>query len=279
MPKRKRSNGFAKAAKRFKARKTHVTRKYRGKKKTVPAKYTIPKPRFFPILADRVRVRHKNNLSWQLSMPASGFTNATARRLAITRLRDADTDVKGQPYPERFLAMARMYQRYRVYGVKLVIAVHGLTNTEDEKFWLCAYDTSHTDGTTDPFNSTNIADRASRDGFLQHPGIRKKMIADSGTTGNRFNTVFRAGYFSVARAEDKRWTDMEDADYAGTVGITGSSVADPAKQPNIWFRVVSPRYSGSVQARTYDINVTAYFDVEWFDKREAIQPTQGETDP
>lgn len=275
MPKRKATNGFNKAVKRFKSKHSK-----KGKpKRKIPAKFTIPRPRFFSTVAHRVRTKHVNKLSWQISAPATGFTNTTQIRLAPLRLRDPDTDVKNQSFPERFLSLCRLFQRYRVYGVKLIVSVHGLTNSEDEKFYLAVYGTSHDDGTTDPYESTKIADRQQRDAFLQHAGLKRKLISDSGTTGNRMNTVFRPGYFSIAKMEHKRWTDMEDEEYSGAVDISGGNVSNPNKVPNIWFRILSPRYTGFTTSRTYDLNVTAVFDVEWYDRRDALALGQGETDP
>nr|QCW23685.1 MAG: capsid protein [Cressdnaviricota sp.] len=269
--KRVKRNG-ARKARRARARRANRRRFGKGPR-------SIERPIRFTHIAPRVTTKHLNKLSFQLTSPNPGFTQAGPVRILPLRLRDADFVIKQQTFPENFTTMSSLYTRYRVNGVKIFLSVSGLTNTEDEKFWLCVYATSHTDGPMDPYNSSVVGARQSRDAMLQHPGIRKKMITDSGTTGNPRSAVMNAGYFSISAIEEKRRTDIDDAQVSGTVNPSGSGVTDPALMPSIWIRWVSPRFEGSAQSRTYDINVTLLFDVEWFDRREQLETNQGEVDP
>lgn len=281
MPKRKRSNGFAKAAKRFKKRKVAKKQTARRTKMAGRGPWAIERPPKFVHIAPRVTTTHVNKISLQISTPAVGFfTQADPVHIIPARLRDPDPVFpREQPFPENFTTLASLYRRYRVNGVKLFASIHGLTNTEDEKFFFCVYTTSDNDGATDPWNSTVVGSRGARDAFLQHPGIRKKMISDSGTTGQRRNNTFNIGYYSISGIEAKRRIDMEDDLYSGTVNADGTAVQDPLELPRIWFRIVNPRYAGSAAARTYTLSLTCKFYVEWFDRREALEPFQGEVDP
>lgn len=280
MPKRKRTNAKGRAAKR---------RKYtpkRGVKRRAFTPVGIKRPRYMPTLQERVKTTHVNKISMEISSATNlEFTPREEVHILPMRLRDPDPATRKQPFPENFTVMSNLYKRYRVNGVRIFASIHGLTNTEDEKFIFCVYSTSSSDGASDPWRGGTgvpvgvVVDRASRDAMLQFPGIRKKMIADSGTTGNRRNNVFNCGYFSMPGIEGVRRTDMADEFYAGRVTETGGAAADPVRTPRIWFRWLSPRYTGSNQQRDYTLNLTMKFDVEWFDRREAPEADQGEVDP
>lgn len=214
----------------------------------------------------------------RLTVPASGFKTDTIR-INPNRLRDPHAATLSQPFPEKFLTMCRLYSRYRVNAVKIFISYQGLTNNENAKFFSCVYTSTSSDGISDPFPAASVASRDRRDAFLQHSNIRKRMIASSGTTGGRKDNIHNVGMFSLSRIEQIRPTHMDDVDYAGAVNINGSTAGDPNVLPNIWISGVSPNYTGFPGADTYDVNVTAVFYCEWFDKREALADAQGETDP
>lgn len=278
--KRKRSHGAARAAKRRRRNTKFPKRKSRRSlTKRTKSYRAVEKPPLFRHVALRTRTWHKNIVTFQIATPATGFTNALSVYFLPARLRDPDVAQRRQPFPENFTTLAGLYQRYRVNGFTVKGHMFGKTNTEDEKTWICAYTTSNNDGATDPFNASVISDRATRDAFMQFPGIRKKQIVDSGTTGDRRNTRFNFGYYSIPGMEQKRRNDVQDAVIAGSVNPNGSVVQDPALLPKLYFRVVSPRFAGYNQARTYDVTLEFNFYVEWFDRREALEPDQGETDP
>lgn len=275
--KRKRSNGFARASKRFKGKRTKRTiRRSSAAKRRIQGPRAVRNPPLFRHLAIRVRTTHVNKLSARITVPATGFKTDSVRFIP-NLLRDPDAAARAQPFPENFLTLASLYSRYRVNSVKMMISYHGLTNNENAKFFSCVYTSSADDGTADPFPAANVADRASRDAFLQHPGIRKKMIASSGTTGGRRDNVHRVGRFSMPGIEHKRRMDMDDEDYAGAVTSTGATAGDPTLNSNIWVSGISPNFTGFPGTDTYDMSVTMVFEVEWFDRREALEGDQGES--
>lgn len=274
--KRKRVNGFARAAKRFKSKRTAARKRKSVKRGGTPR--GLSNPPLFRHLAPRVRTTHVNKLSLQLTVPATGF-KANTLRIVPNLLRDPDQQAQKQPYPENFVTMAGLYRSYRVNAVKVHMSYHGLTNNENAKFWSVVYTSSADDGIADPFPAANVASRSQRDAFLQHVGIRKKMIASSGTTGGRRDNVHRVGLYSMPGIEEKRRIDMDDVDYAGHVNANGTTAGDPNVQPNLWISAVAPNYGGFVTADTYDIAVTCVFYVEWYDRRETLEGDQGETDP
>lgn len=239
---------------------------------------SIARPIRFTSIAPRVYRKHIVKLSNQFSSGFPGFKN-TSMRILLNRLRDPDASVQAQPFPEHFITMAQLYSRYRVNGVRVYVAYHGLTNSENDKFWSCCYSTSSDDGAADPYPPIAVGTHDRRDAFLQTQGVRKKMIAGTGTQQHRKDTLHHMGYWSVARVEEKRRTDMDDADYSGAVTPTGGAVADPIRQPNIWISVVSPNYTGFPDNETSDLAITLVYDVEWFDRRETLEVVQGETDP
>lgn len=277
MPKRKRSNGFAKAAKRFKSKKT-ARAAFKRKLRRGYAPLAIRRPPFFRSLAPRVRTTHVNKLSVQATVPFPGFKGSSIR-IIPNRLRDPHAAQQTNPFPENFITMASLYERYRVNGVKVYLSWAGLTNNENAKFYSCVYTTTAIDGTTDPYDTSAIGGHGERDSFLQQVGIRKKMIASSGTTGDRKDNVHKVGYFSLAGIEEMRRGDMVDSEYSGGVTVAGASTGDPIKQPSIWISTVSPRFLGFPVADLYDCNITLVFDVEWYDRRESLEADQGEVDP
>lgn len=278
MPKRKRSNGsFQRAAKRFKSRRKRVKAK-RAMRRQGRAPTAIERPRKFHTLLPRVYTTHKNKLSVQFAVPAVGFKSTSIRLLPGT-LRDPHAAVGLQPFPENFVTMASLYRSYRVNAVTVHLSYHALTNNENAKFWSCVYSSSADNGIADPFPPASVASHGNRDAFLQQTGIRKKMIASSGTTGGRKDNIHNAGTWSIAGIEQRRRQDMDDVDYAGHVNVGGGTAGDPNVDPNLWLSTVSPNFNGFPGADTYDISVTLIFHVEWFNLRESLEADQGEIDP
>lgn len=279
MPKRKGTYAKGRPAKRQRmsgrasaGRKALWARKRQLKRRMVPRK--IANPPFFRNLAPRIKTTMVNRISLSMSVSTGAGAVTSNAPIAILplRLRDPDGKSQGQCYPENFTEMSRLYSRYRVTGVKVFISVHGLTNTEDEKFWLAVYTTTSKDGLVDPYRKSIVVDYEGVNAVLQHPGIRKKMITDSGTTGGRRNNSFNPGFYSISGIEEMRRIDMPDKDYSGAVQEGGGGSDDPAAAPVIWIRAFSPRSQGFAATRTYDVNVTLKFYCEWFDRRESLEP-------
>lgn len=233
---------------------------------------------FFRSLAPRIYTTHKNHITIAIATTAPGFTNTVARALRYGQLRDMDAYVtQKQPYPENFVLMSSLYRRYRVNAIEVTISMSGLTNNENDKFWLCVYTTPDRVGAVDPYPVGTIADRATRDAFLQEPQIRRRLIASSGTTGNRMDGFFKAGRFSLSMGERERRGDMDDDQYSGQVNADGTAVSDPTKSPNLWFRIVSQNAGGFPDAEAYSLNLSIKSHVEWYDRRKTIETDQGET--
>ena len=219
-----------------------------------------------------------NKTSHRLTVATFGYLSTGALPIVPLRLRDPDETQQEQPFCENFLSMAGLYSRYRVNGVKLYIHVVGTTSNENDKFWIMAYTTSTADGNNDPYTTTTIPARGPRDGLLQDATTRrKKLIAGSGTV-NVANHFWRVGYFSIATMEKIKREELDDDEYSGTVTTTGAAVVDPIKRPRIRIRLVSPNYNGFPDVESVDVNITAVYDVEWFNKRRAIEPSIVETD-
>lgn len=277
MQKRKRSNGSSKPRKkaRTSSKSKAVARVNRGGNPNFFKK--LP---FFRQLSPRIYTTHRNHITIAISSASPGFTNTAARALRFGTLRDMDAYVtQKQPYPENFVLMASLYRRYRVNAIEVTISMAGLTNNENDKFWLCLYTTPDRVGAVDPYNSGIVTDRSTRDAFLQEPNVRRRLIASSGTTGNRMDGFFRAGRFSLAMAERERRADLDDNQYSGEVNANGTIVSDPVRSPNLWMRIVSQNSAGFPDVQNYSLNVHIKSHVEWYDRRKSLEADQGEVDP
>lgn len=275
MPKRKRSNGIARAYRRVKRRKFQRSMRSRAAR----ASRQIGRPIRFGFIPNRIRTIHKNVVDLNIGFTTIGdFTNNVITNTTIhlhpNVLRDPDAVVTSQIFPRNFVEMASLYGRYRVNGVKISLYYSGLTNNENDKFLSCCYTGSHKDN-TDPYLNT-ITDLQAASGFLQEPRIRKKMIAGSGTTGQNRDAWHKLGYFSMTQLEGTRRVHMDDTDYSGSVTSAGGLGTDPAKKPNIFVRILSPRQAGAASARAYTVKAFITFYVEWFDKREVLSTTRAE---
>lgn len=274
--KRKRAGNNGRPSK--KRRTTKQSSKRRVQRGGTPRKLVrLP---FFRTLQPRIYTTHKNKISMQISATSPGFTNANAIALRIGLLRDPDAYVqRKQPFPDNFVTMAGLYRNYRVNAVEVRCTVTGMTNNDNDKFYLCWYTSPDVQGTVDPYPATALGDRALRDSFLQEPHIRKKLISSTGTTGNRYDSMMKVGQFNIPMAERQRRGDLDDKDYAGSVTPAGVAVVDPAKSPNLWIRIISDQYGGFPDAPTYGLAISLKYHVEWFNIRKSLEVTQGETDP
>ena len=282
--KRKRSNGFKRAAKRFKARRS-------GKRKSFKRKFSgraalsIRRPPFFKHLAPRVRTTHVNQITVQLSNLATAYTTSGSIRVTPARLRDPLPAVSDQCFPENFVFMSSLFERYRVVGFKVKVVYLKTTNNENDKFYSCLYTTPNSEGPDDPYgyvtgNTQKIASQPLRDAFLQEAnGVRKKFITTSGAGGGAKmkEVTHYFPYTSIATMEHLPKADMVAGNYTGKVTKTGGAVYDPPRTPSLFIRGVGPfeqGYAGGAQ--NLDVAITIKFYVEWFDQRIELEPSNND---
>lgn len=279
MPKRRRSS-FRRSAKkprtggaRFtKFTRTRQRRRSRKSRSTHGGSRTsaITNPPRFYNLAPRVRTTHINRVSTTITHQANAVINAVPIILFPNRLRDPYASTSDQCFPENFTTMSRLYSDYRVSGVSVFLDLHGLGLNENQKFYAIAYYLGS--GDPDPYTPATVPNPTTRNAMLQQPEIRKKMITSAGTYGDRRNSVWKVGYYSIAAMQEMDPKNMDDLNFAGRVTESGGLVKDPTISPTVYIRLVDPTNDGFEAAKTFTVNIFLKFHVQWFNRRETIEP-------
>lgn len=282
MPKRRASNGFKRAAKRFKrtrtARKVYAGRRTHRRapiRRAPNSRAIVYRPPFVRNDPIRVRAQHRNVILVPFTATVAGeYTTdqglaiPTEVWLYLNRLRDPDVPTRGQPYPENFIRMAQRYRSYRVTGVKITAHFEGVTNNENDKVIVIAYDMpSHEANASSADPLMNQINSASTVGaILQKPNIRRHSLISTGQLGGP-HPVWKMGYFRLSQLEHQRRADMDDNDYSGSVFPNGSVDLDPLKSVGLRFRIVSARSAGFSGGDVIIMRLSMMFDVEWFNRR------------
>lgn len=219
----------------------------------------------------RVRTRHVNYLSSSVLLDDAQPFWADAESFQINVLRDPQVATENQVYPENFVNMARMYEKYLVHGVKITCYFNGQSNNENDRFISIFY--SSDSGTVSYGPGTTVGVNA----VLQEKGIRRWKLYDAShyTPGHN---VQKAGTWGCARASKDPNYYTERAQYAGEVAADGTVVADPVKKVYVHHQILSPQNGGFVGGgdQTLFIRYKLEFDVEWYDRRLVVEATRTE---
>lgn len=288
MPKRKRSSfsssikRYAKKKSRGRGRKIYKAKRKsiaRTKKRMYKSSRAINHPRWYTPAAPRVRTKHRNVISVKQDIGggSSQLFRSAAQYLLPLRLRDPDSTVQNQPYPEKFIELCRLYSRYRVFGVRVRFVFHDIPSTQKSRFWSTVFSTSTKDGAFDPYLS--VTSRETRDSYIQNPMIRKKYMVGNGINNQPRVVVHNVGYFNIGNIEEMRRIDMDDDEFSGHVNTDGTEISPPTRTPKIWYALCQPYYEpltgspGFDDAMTVSMRIELTFDCEWFDRRDVLTPT------
>lgn len=273
MPRRKVKNGTRKSyKKRSTSGKPPVVRKLRKRIRTDNrALYRTPVS-FGNLQPPRVRCRHVNYISKEVILSTAQPFYKIATSFAINRLRDPETDVASQVFPENFVAMAAMYKKYLVHGCQITCYYNGMSNNDNDRFISVFIPSDSASGFYVPLNEIQV------NAMLQEKRMRRRKMYDAShyTPGGN---VHDGGTFACARTVKDPNYYVERAIYEGAVNADGSVFSDPTKTVFVHHEIVSPQSGGFVAGgnQTLYLRYKLVFDVEWFDRRQVFEPTRTES--
>lgn len=269
MPKRKASNGLARAIKRFKrgrrpSKKTVVTKLRRGIRKHNAPLMRRPVS-FGNIQPVRVRMRMINYISDNYQNDAISSTHSSDMcTFIINRLRDPQAVQSKQVFPENFVNMARMYKKYLVHGVKVTVYYAGISINENARFISIFYTSAA------PAPEYNATGDHEVNAILQEKNVRRRTLVGP-TNGEMRHVMHKAGYFACARSirDPNYYANRED--YAGVVGADGTVQSDPAISIYLHHQNLSTEQGGFPGADPMFLRYKLEFDVEWYDRRLTVE--------
>lgn len=218
----------------------------------------------------KIMVKMKNVITNAGTEVAGGW-ESILNVISLNRLRDPETATANQTFPDNFVNYARMYEKYRVHGLKIACQFLNLDNNANNGMYSCFYAVPAVNNTTEPTDPMTIASVTDANALLQERSIRRKFIAGSGfASEGRWAAFHKGGYFSVKRTQGTRALSADE--YEGSVTAAGAAVTDPLRRPVIIHKLMSANTTGfknGGEVRQVRYFLTYY--VEWYGRRREFE--------
>lgn len=251
----------------------NVLRKYvrrrANQRALIPRKLGLMQP-------PRILVKLRHVLSRTMMFAATNNEAASPTVFLPMRLRDINTAIEPENYPEDFVNYARLYESYCVYAVKISAWLYQASDTPNDHFVSVFYTVpSESAAAADPYPLASGANDLKKDEFMSKKGIRKKLMMGSGVSHSR-SQFHNGGYFSMERIMQQKINyDMRAA--TGQVTQTGAKVADPIFAPTIFHKLVDPQVGGGHAGggSTIQVRYTVTSYCMFFNRRRDLGVTIG----
>ncbi len=262
---KRRKIGVRKTFKTFKGRRRNVKKAsvYQARSLGVIPKQ-LPWYRHQPKV---VRTTHINKISSTITV-ASGLFVSPVSKYRPGFLRDFEDVSRDQCFAEDYLEMCALYRTYRVNAVKMSIKFRNLTNDENTQF-TCIMVESPSNQAPTTYNPTTYFDR---NALMQNPHVKKRFIESTGIFVDKRSVPFwNTGWLSLANMEGMARGEMNILQYGAQVNAVGAHNKNP-RTPFLGLQLVTPELAGWPANKTYELEITVKFLVEWSDLRQVTAP-------
>lgn len=269
MPRRKYKTGTRKRyKKRTSAAVPPVVRKLRKRIRADNRQLYARPVSFGNLQPPRVRCRHVNYITLSTTLSTTQPFYKLVESFGINRLRDPQITTQPQVYPENFVAMAGLYQKYLVHGCTITAYFNGLSNNDNDRFISIFIPSDSAGGYYTPPDALGV------NAALQEKRVRRRKMMDA-SSYTKGHTIHFGGTFACARTRKDPNYYRDRDEYEGSVNANGTVVADPVRTVWVHHEVLSPQNGGFVAGgnQVLYMRYKLDFDVEWYDRRQNFEPT------
>lgn len=224
----------------------------------------------------RIMVKLRHTFSKQFGI-TTGDNQTDVTVMEPLRMRDINTAIATENYPEEFVNYARLYETYQVHGVKISAWLYNSSGQANDHYISMFYGVpSETLLPSDPYTLlTGNQDRA-KDELLTKKGIRKKYFTGGSGVEHTRSHYHNAGYFGMERLTQAK-LKYDFRNHSGQVNADGTAAGDPLYRPAIFHKLIAPDISGGHTGGGATINCryTITFYCVWSNRRRDLQSTIG----